>query len=489
MNRPAVKPRPVVALWIFLAACAPVSTSHAAENPKPDNPRAMFRVLGVEDRYFNQLTDGRSLDPNEIESVLRIIYRLRTFPPVDQQRWALDADKLAEAVGQPAKSRGLIFRLRGRVTDVEPFEPPKDAAERYELTKCFRCRLQLDSPGQTADIYTENVPEQWRKGAKPDAAAGALGVFLKITANDHGQTTLAFAAARLAWYPDDLLGQLGMDAGLLDSVQDRRPITSRDREAFYQMLAAVGRAEPGQLLSQAEENLSDAPSASQRVDQQGRERYSVVPLFNQPATQRGRLVALTGTARRVEKIFLGPADADITARFGIDHYYQVALFTDDSQRNPLTFCVLELPEGMPYGNVPHYGETVTIAGFFFKSWSYPVPKTIDPSQSPGDPKTHHQYSPLLIGRSLRWHPPTEPPQDTMTGSVLVGLFVLLVAVLWIVAWRSRRHQQQWLEQLETPTTNLDVGIDLDQVDQRTDRTPDFSHIAEMDHGPDKGGTP
>ena len=237
---------------------------------------------------------------------------------------------------------------------------------------------------------------------------------------------LVFAAPRLAWYPDNLLGKLGMDFGLLDSPQARKPFNPRnpeDREAFYQLLAAVGRADPGQLLQAAEEDLPKTPAAWRSTDQQGQEQYSVVPLFNEPATQPGRLVELFGTARLIEEVHLDPRlDADIIARFGLDHYYQVSLFTDDSQGNPVTFCIRELPEGMPYGNLPHYGETVRIAGFFFKTWSYGVPKMTDPALDPGDPKTHQQLSPLLIGRSLTWYPAPQPADNTPTNVVIGGLF-------------------------------------------------------------------
>ena len=102
-----------------------------------------------------------------------------------------------------------------------------------------------------------------------------------------------------------------------------------------------------------------------------------MPLFNdagQPARAAGGIAGHGAADRRDPP---RPGDQDIVARFGIDHYYQVSLFTDDSQGNPLTFCVRELPEGMPYGNLPRYGETVRIAGFFFKTWSYSVSKIAD----------------------------------------------------------------------------------------------------------------
>ena len=332
-----------------------------------------------------------------------------------------------------------------------------------------------------AIIYTENVPAEWHDGAHPDASAAAYGAFLKAAGKDDGQPLWIFAAPRLAWYPDDLLGRLGMDFGLFDSIQDRKVITADDREAFYQMLAAVGRAKPDQLMTAAIENLPTLPEDDRWTDRTGEERYLVTPLFNQAAAERGKLVELLGTARRTEKIVVD--DADIVARFGIDHYYQVFLFTDDSQGNPLTFCIRELPEGMPYGNQPRYGEAVRIAGFFFKTWSYKVPKMMDPTLSPDDPKTHHQLSPLLIGRSLVWYPAVQPASNTLSGVVVGGLFALAMVAIWFVAWRTRRRERKWLDQMESPPV-FDSDDEVERMDHGEDPAPDFSRMAEMDRGPE-----
>ena len=82
-----------------------------------------------------------------------------------------------------------------------------------------------------------------------------------------------------------------------------------ERECFYQMLAAVGRAKPGQLLREAEELLDTASDERRRADD---EAFSVVPLFNDVPGQRGRLVVLSGVARRVERIRV--EDPDIRRR-------------------------------------------------------------------------------------------------------------------------------------------------------------------------------
>jgi len=449
----------------------------AEEEKTPATPREMFRDLGVADRYFDRLAEGRPLAADERETVLRVLFRLRVFPPVDLERWASNLDKL------DVQSRGSIVRLRGKVTEVEPIKPSKEAAQRYELSHYYRCRLQLEEPSRNIDVYTENVPAAWKKGAKPDADAGALGVFLKDAGESNGQPLLVFAAPRLAWYPDNVLGQLGMDCGLFDTVQDQKPIGGPDREAFYQLLAAVGRAAPDQLLNLAEADLPKLPENLRWTDRENEEHYSVVPLFNDAAAQRGRLVELSGVARRVEEVFLDEVqDADIIARFGFNHYFQISLFTDDSDANPLTFCVRELPEGMPFGNIPRYGEMIRVAGFFFKTWRYAVPKQADPSSPSGDAKTA-QLSPLLIGQSVSWRPVLKPTASSTSSTVVVGvLFVVVMVIVWIVAWRNRLREKRWEEKLSA-SEKLDENIDFSHVEQHTESAdPDFKRIAEMDHG-------
>jgi hypothetical protein len=224
--------------------------------------------------------------------------------------------------------------------------------------------------------------------------------------------------------------------------------TPADREAFYQMLAAAGRAKPGQLFREAEQELSKTPRHWRWTDPEGQQQYSVVPLFNDPASQRGRLVELLGTARRVEKILV--SDPDIVARFGIDHYYQVSLFTDDCQGNPLTFCLRELPKGMPYGNLPRYGEAVRAAGFFFKTWSYTVLKASDAAPMPGDSKTRRQLSPLLIGDTLQWYPVAKPSHNTFAGALIGGVCLIGTAIIWLAIWQSRRRELQRRVTTESP---------------------------------------
>jgi hypothetical protein len=331
----------------------------------------------------------------------------------------------------------LVFRLGGRVVSVEPLRPTAADAERFETARYFRCLLEPDDPAAPlAEIYTENVPAAWADGARPNARGGALGVLLKRVA-DGRRPTIAFAAPRLAWFPDDPLGRLGMDAGLLDTAQDREPITAVDREAFFELLSAAGRARPGQLLREADAALPKLPADRRWTDHRGNEFYSVVPLFNEPAGQRGRLVALSGVARRIERVAVEKADA---ARWGFDHYWQVSLFTDDSQGNPLTFCVRQLPADIKPGNSPDYAVPVRVAGFFFKTWRYEISTAADRAPPANGRKTRMQLTPLVIGRSLsRIIEPSPRGESAASNLVVAILIVLATAGIWVFARRSARR--------------------------------------------------
>ncbi len=100
---------------------------------------------------------------------------------------------------------------------------------------------------------------------------------------------------------------------------------------------------------------------------------------------------------------------------------------------------------MPHGNIPNYRESVLVAGFFFKTWSYPIRRQSDEALEPGESKTRIQLSPLLIGRSLVWRPPPKSTDQTRTNVIVCVLFVAAMIVVWVVAWRSMRREHRWVD--------------------------------------------
>lgn len=449
--------------------------------PAINGPRDLMRLQGIDDSHFNLLTDGVPWQESENETLLKIIYGLhRAFRPVDMESWSLGKPNLAELAATPDRYRGEIFRLAGRVTSVEAIRPVPEVARRFELNEYYCCRFLLGEQREAAVVFSRTIPEAWKTAESLDARAGALAIFLKLGSRDGAHPLPIFVASRVAWYPPTRLGDLGMDVGLFDDLRpqgssgDEGPrnrgskragrrdlrLTGRNRECFYQMLAAAGRAKPAELLNEAGREL-------QRT---GKERFSVEPLFNAPQEQQGRLVVLSGRARQVIPVRVD--DEDIVARFGIDHYYQIALFTEDSQGNPLMFCVRELPEEMPTGEGPQFGEHVTVAGFFFNKWAYRNRRIADAS----GPRAEWQLAPLLIGRDLRWHPAEKPASNPFLGAIAGGLFVLALLGVWLALWRYSRGDKQFYEKAIAKRFVPESGASLDEIARDASATPDFSGL-------------
>jgi len=443
-------------------------------------PRELWTLLGVDESHFEHLSDGVPWQESEDEILLRMMYRMREFRPQEMEAWAHDAfpEDLAEKSPRDELDalRGEVFRLRGRVVLVEAIRLPAEFTQRYEMGEYYRAEFLLED-GRTAVVFARLVPRRWQRNEPLEERAVAPGFFLKLAGD--GQGVPVFATQRIAWYPDTLLGNLGMDVGLLDDLQPageqparrlgQMRLTLRNREAFYQMLAAVGRAEPDALFRQAEEELRRS----------GAERFSVVPLFNSPGSQHGRLVMLSGTAREVVPVHV--PDEDVRARFGIDHYYQVGLFPDDSQGNPLVFCVREIPEGMPTGKGPQFGQYVTVAGFFFNTWAYR-------SQAPaeGDSGAEWQLAPLLIGRTVVWHPRQPPARNPATSAVAAAAFVLVLAVIWLALWRYSRRDRDFRRKTLAKHLGGEPDAPLSELGIEASSGPDFSQLEQP--GDNRGRT-
>ncbi|HWC89746.1 MAG TPA: hypothetical protein VG433_08825, partial [Pirellulales bacterium] len=291
-----------------------------------------------------------------------------------------------------------------------------------QLDHYYRCQLE-GANRRPLVVYALAVPKAWKPDTDLDQPAAASGFLLKRTAKAEpaADATPAFAAQRVEFYPPDLLGQLGMDVGLLDDVVDRKPIEAGDRVCFYSLLAAAKRSQPGALLRQAGGH------------------DPIVPLFNQPAEQRGRLIGITGTAIRA--IPIAVEDREMLGVFGIDHYYEVEVVNPDSQGNALVFCVLELPPGMPSGE--RIVADVRAAGFYFKSWAYHPHPLANKGMPAGETKL--RLSPLLIGRELALvvKPATS---NWLIDSISVGLLLAAILGLMLLAWWFRREDRRYRRQ-------------------------------------------
>ena len=182
-----------------------------------------------------------------------------------------------------------MLHLQGRVRRVERVVPDAAAKRRFEFDAYFRSELQVAKPPLEVVVYSAFVPKAWKIGEPIDERASIYGFFVGRAESpeplEHRagaeRKVAVIVARRVASHPATLLGELGMDVGLFDNVRNRTRRSSEERECFYQMMAAVRRADNAELIRRKRGETDD-----------------VAPLFNEPESQQGRLIALEGTARR-----------------------------------------------------------------------------------------------------------------------------------------------------------------------------------------------
>ena len=409
--------------------------------------RDFLAAFGIGESSLARAKDGQPVDQEDEELLVRLLDRVSALQPADIADWAETPPAWRSYWEQPAALRGRLFAIEGRLRDAQAADVTPELAARSGISRYYICTV-ADELGLTYSVYARRIPAAWSPRIPEGDRVRVSGIFMKWSGGSPDSPQPLLVTDRPAWFPDNLLGRLGMDCALLDDVPvggksqtgaggdeptglERFFLTGRDREAFYQMLAAAGRARPGELYEQARREL----------EKSGTPVFPVVKLFNEPASQLGRLVLLYGTARRIEKIEV--QDADIRRRFGITHYYSIYLFTQDSQNNPLVCCVRELPPGIPLGEGPRYATDLAVAAFFYKTWGYRPERASSDTGSP----TPWQLAPLLIGREAL----PLAKADSRNTAALTGIFItgllLVVLLVWLWVWVVSRRDRAALSEL------------------------------------------
>jgi len=260
---------------------------------------------------------------------------------------------------------------------------------------------------------------------------------------------------------DDLAAALTELQNILDelawgSVEDNTVLRAAENEAWLR---------GWELVAQAARDPSD-PSIA---------RVSFVQLFSQPATYRGKLVQVSGTAR------LGYRTAWRHPRVGESGYYVLWLRPSDGANSPIAVYLLSLPDNFPPLTDRQPGrpggtelrEEVTITGVFFKRWLYASGEGAN-------------LAPLVLGRITKWVPEPSEPASTGAGQldamaifytvVGVGLVALVLAV-W--AYRSSRWAAGELSSAAQPPA------ELPPFDDRSVRAPVGESLRRLAEGEDE----
>lgn len=424
---------------------------------------------------FSKFEDDAPLSLDELREVDRLVQRLanldrRVFYESPSQ--LVTTAKLAAA---PDDFRGQAVRLQGVATSLAnensaPKNVPSDAPP------AIYC--EAHDEGGPCLIATSATPARWKRIDPLNEPVAVDGIFIKMVKLDDGALAPLIAAPRVEWMPRkwsppavnygmSVLGIMGQDVAMLDGVVHRSPLERSETAAFYRLLAGISGSTANELVNWANRHAprhrdtwSDALEstdpkqralAREVIRMADKDQYSVAPFFNEPHKHVGQLAVFDGVLRRAIRIEM--ADDLDAAAAGLDHYYELALFTDDSQNNPLMFCVLDVPPDMPLGD--DIRQPVRLAGFFFKNWRYSSRRADEGNRE------QYRFAPMFIGRAaLRIVP---APAEPIWGWI-VGLgFIALVLLIWYAGWRRSRADRTFADSTLARIKQTTEPVDLNET--------------------------
>jgi len=154
------------------------------------------------------------------------------------------------------------------------------------------------------------------------------------------------------------------------------------------------------------------------------------------------------------------------------------VFTEDSQDNPISFCVRTLPPGMPHGE--NIRELVRIPAFFFKVWSYKATPGLRDAAVGMDPDQVRWPAPLFIGREPIWIRNEDLYQENpLFGIVSGSLFLAAIGLVWVGVWSFNRSDEKFHRENIARRRQLDPGESLDELGIEVGGGPDFSFLLQQ----------
>ena len=453
--------------------------------PSITGPRDLLARFDINDEALAKLVDGAPLTGEEQQLLLRILYRLPLLTPESLARWShtdLSDEQIAE---DPAKYRAELFAIDGRVASVARVDLPADSAAALDFPHYWRVTMKVAAVANPLVVFARRIPQAWQKAEALNEPGQLHALFLKTSSSDgEKEPQLMFAADRIVWHPEQAnqalgisadhvyLAKLGLDLGQLDNVVDRtakEAITSRERECFYQLLAAVGHADLQRLAGEQND-------------------FDLVALLERPQTQRGRIIEVTGNARQVMKIAVN--DKDIQKRFGIDHYYQVDIFVplavkvrmtnpNDPKKNveyeryPVTVCLRRLPPELEEPGTANVYQSINrrvqMPAVYFKIWSVSTERM---RQLGADQR---QANPMFVASELEVLS-NEPGWNPLVSIAVGAAFVVALGAVWIAVWRSMRGDEKFESEKLKHRFEVPEGESLDDQGIEGRDGPDFSSL-------------
>jgi hypothetical protein len=480
VNRFAATPLCLAILAIGLESTAVAQTVAADEAPA--DFRSLLLDAGFSPEELAAFADWNGeLTDVQADVVSRLLFRLGAA-----------GDEL------PASDRldvepGQLVIVEGRAVSATPVKLPGAAREILEQKQLTVCTVKR-TDDSTVVVQSLQIPAAWSRrpaGTPLDEPVKLRGVALG-TAKLSDTSPPLVLALRHQWFPDAnvsagvaWLVQHGFDAALLDEVRHGQPFArtseSLEAKAFYAALATIATSKPAELVRLVRDQLPAAAASAKTAAADAAERRreltveletasaatkkklqaeltevrrrqalaaqvaerakrglsSVWPMFLEPERNAGDAFLIEGTARRAVPIVVENPSADGATSPGLREYYELDIFTTDSQNQPVVCCVARLPVGFPTGELIR--EPVRVAGIFFKKWSYA--RRSDDEETDGDSLPARLAPPLLLAAEPEWLQAAAPAGPSHRGLWGGAAFAGVVAFLWIVLARVSRRDR------------------------------------------------
>ncbi len=421
--------------------------------------RDILALIGLDPNKLSNFFITTDLTDSDWQLLSQLFARLSQYSSAELENWALPFAKVSR------ESVGNLLDLNGTVLECSTIVVPAEHVPLLGLSEIYQCQVQLDE-AKVATLLATGVPNRWERETPISEPIACLAVLLRVEDGKY-----LFATNRVSWFPKAgipsgqlLLAENGMDAALWDAVKQYgefvSPETSREAEAFYSCLAALEMIPAAQLSERISLHLDSQAKAQLLFEDKVKRQIadavieqaelglsSVVPLFLTSDRQIGELVRLEGIARRAVRIVNEVKSGEGRTGRPTD-YYELELFTRDSQNLPIVCCISYLPKGFPLGDQIH--ELIRIEGVFFKSWSYRSRKLVE-----GDGQTKHQqqrYTPIVLAGTVTWiqEAPTQPGWWGLAAGIGFLTFLAAAWVKFILHWRRDRRPRMTDEQIELP---------------------------------------
>ncbi|MDO4569804.1 MAG: hypothetical protein Q4D38_05425 [Planctomycetia bacterium] len=446
-------------------------------NPQPplESIQDYWDIFNVSNSVRESYLDGAAWLPGE--DLLFFQYRLAQIDLGVLEPWRrpqsdLDAFDNFSAF-ELNRQRFDLFHLRGTLKNMTKLRAPEEALERYGVSEYFLCDVELAS-GRTIHLFCSQIPRHFLKFGKqtPEGIqVGANAIFLKKGEGN----SFYMLTTRLAWYPDSELGNAEFDYGLLDDLDREEPeedaksprrrdmrLTMRNRECFYQMMAAAARISSDEYEEIIQKNRENAP----------KERFepetsfsSVRPFFSNPLAERGNFFHLHGLARRITMVRVD--DEDIQNRFGITHYYEIWMYCDEAPQQPIAILTTSLPPELSPGGGSGFYADISVPVFFFNTWTY---KGRDEKG-----ETISRYAPLLIGSCPKLTQPGEPFDWFWFNVISITLFSSIMAICTVFYCYSTHKDEFFRRREHDRRFSLPNGQSLNEVGWDVVAEPDFTN--------------